>query len=72
MLRRVVDTDGKSVVMKDQLECPYCGNIYPEQTNYLKPHIEKKHKDLLEGMDKDDARALRWKKFIRKSQGKEW
>ena len=65
-----VDTDGKCIDMKDQLECPYCGKIYPEQT-HLKPHIEKIHKDLLEGMDKDEARALRWKKFIRKSQGKE-
>ena len=67
----MVDTDGKFIVMKDQLECPYCGKIYPEQT-HLKPHIDKIHKDLLERMDKDEAVALRFKKFIRKAQGKEW
>ena len=66
-----VDTDGKCIDMKDQLECPYCGKIYPEQT-HLKPHIDKKHKDLLESMDNDEAVALRFKKFIRKAQGKEW
>ena len=52
--------------MKDQLECPYCGEIYPDLT-HLKPHIEKKHKDLLERMNKDEAVALRFKKIIRKS-----
>ena len=66
-----VDKDGKCIDMKDQLGCPYCGKSYPDQT-YLKPHIEKIHKDLLEEMDKDEAMALRFKKFIRKSQGKEW
>ena len=46
-----IDTDEEDIDFKEQLKCPYCSKIYPDQTN-LKPHIEKKHKKVLERMKK--------------------
>ena len=35
-----LDMNGDCIYIKDQLECTYCGEIYPDQTN-LEPYIEK-------------------------------
>ena len=56
-----LDMDGDCIDIKDQLECPYCSKIYPDQTN-LKPHIDKKHKKVLKRMNEDKAVALKFKK----------